>query len=64
MPDACCNHNCNQGRACPVRQACELPEPDPAPRELIFDRTGLTIAAIVALAWTIAGIASVWPFHS
>ena len=28
----CCNKNCNQGRNCPARQACELPidvaEPD------------------------------------
>lgn len=21
----CCNQNCNQGRDCPARQACELP---------------------------------------
>lgn len=21
----CCDHNCNQGRDCPTRQACELP---------------------------------------
>lgn len=25
----CCNKNCNQGRDCPARQACEIPEPDP-----------------------------------
>lgn len=24
----CCTQNCNQGRSCPVRQACEQPEPD------------------------------------
>lgn len=24
----CCTGNCNQGRACPAHQACELPEPD------------------------------------
>lgn len=22
----CCNHNCNQRRDCPTRQACELPD--------------------------------------
>jgi hypothetical protein len=29
---SCCNKNCNQGKNCPARQACELPidmaEPD------------------------------------
>jgi len=24
--DYCCNHGCNQGRNCPAREACELPE--------------------------------------
>ena len=23
----CCTANCSQGRACPVRQACQVPEP-------------------------------------
>lgn len=24
--EVCCNHGCNQGRNCPARQACEIPE--------------------------------------
>lgn len=24
--DYCCNYGCNQGRSCPARQSCELPE--------------------------------------
>jgi hypothetical protein len=25
-PAGCCSHACGQGRSCPIRQACELPE--------------------------------------
>jgi hypothetical protein len=28
----CCTANCDQGRRCPVRAACELPEQLPEPR--------------------------------
>ena len=28
----CCDYNCNQGRDCPARQACELPEQPAKPR--------------------------------
>lgn len=28
--ETCCNHGCNQGRNCPARQACLLPENVPS----------------------------------
>lgn len=42
----CCNNDCNQGRTCPARQACELPIDDD-----IADPAGAVVtAAIVAVA--------------
>ncbi|CAB5144462.1 hypothetical protein UFOVP147_14 [uncultured Caudovirales phage] len=35
----CCNHNCNQGRDCPVRQACELP--------ITMDEPPVTFARVI-----------------
>jgi len=49
---SCCNKNCNQGRNCPARQACEIPidvvEPDSILMDLI--RTaGWPLAGLLAL---------------
>ncbi len=52
--ESCCNSQCSQGRACPARQACELPE-DAAMRATLVDLlwaaglAGCVIVAVVAL---------------
>jgi hypothetical protein len=46
----CCNHACNQGRTCPVRQACELPDHSPAESDMtvgIFFLLALWFLALV-----------------
>lgn len=42
----CCSGNCNQGRACPTRQACELPVDD----DMTPTAKALVIAASLAVA--------------
>jgi hypothetical protein len=52
----CCTANCSQGRKCPARQACELPEPDTT-RPQLFARYGLLllIAIVAGIAWAVFG---------
>jgi hypothetical protein len=50
----CCTANCSQGRACPARQACELPEPDTS---RLFARYALllSVAIVAGIAWSVFG---------
>lgn len=52
--DTACNFNCNQGRACPTRQACELPIDDGT------DAVGDLWAAILVAA--VSGVALIAAF--
>lgn len=56
----CCNQDCVQGRQCPVRQACELPEPTPRPRQFepTYDLRGPYTRAPGPLRRLAAAIAS------
>jgi hypothetical protein len=42
----CCNYACNQGKTCPTRQACELPEADPT--RIDWTAIGIRAAALLA----------------
>lgn len=46
----CYNKNCNQGKNCPARQACEIPEPEP-PRKP--SRWPVLAYLVSALFWTL-----------
>jgi hypothetical protein len=56
----CCNANCAQGRACPVRQACELPADDIDPTK----PNVLASAAKYALILIAFGVICASPFLS
>ena len=47
--DYCGNHGCNQGRNCPVRQSCELPEPGDGhdPKDFLDVLIGIATAVVV-----------------
>jgi len=48
----CCSYACQQGRTCPVHQACELPDLDDEDRDgnsaLLF-----VVVSLVALFWNL-----------
>jgi hypothetical protein len=46
----CCNKNCNQGKNCPSRQACEIPEPDPPNKP---NRWPVRVYLFSALIWAL-----------
>jgi hypothetical protein len=46
----CCNKNCNQGKNCPARQACELPEPEQPPKPI---RCPALVYLLGALFWAL-----------
>lgn len=61
----CCNHGCNQGRNCPARQACQLPEQEPDPSENLKQLSqamqGVSISAgLVMAALVIAHLLVRW----
>ena len=47
-----CSHDCFQGRACPARQACELPEV--AAKSSRIRNIGITTALVVSIALALA----------
>ena len=51
-----CNHNCNQGRNCPTRQACELAEPDPMPTTFRLIWWAILFFVALAAVSFIAGV--------
>ena len=51
----CCTANCNQGRTCPTRQACELPEESAG--SLLSSRTVWLGAVLSVIAW---GLVAGW----
>jgi hypothetical protein len=60
----CCDSagfNCNQGRDCPVRQACELPERDTDGALTLVEVFVVILAASVAAAFLIRLITYDWP---
>lgn len=58
--EKCCHGDCNQGRSCPTRQACELPVDDGELRE---SAKAIVWALTVAVA-VLALIAVLSPFFS
>jgi hypothetical protein len=50
----CCNNDCNQGRNCPARQSCELPD-----EESLNGAAAMLWAAVVVLVLVIVGL-SLW----
>ncbi len=59
----CCNGMCNQGRNCPVRQACRLPErrrdTEGEPLEFVFAEDAVassTIAVVLVLACIVVAL--------
>jgi len=53
--ETCCNHGCNQGRNCPARQACELPDNVPSNFGIALEWfTSLVISWVVVGAISVA----------
>ena len=51
-----CNNNCNQGKSCPARQACELPERsdgNPAPTKDAISLCEIARLAVASAALTV-----------
>lgn len=56
-----CNQRCNQGRDCPTRQACEVPERESAPLFASSRRASAAVAvALVIGAAVVASILAGW----
>lgn len=54
----CCNQDCRQGRDCPARQACALPEDGEPRRQLLPE--GWFIGALLALAIVAVALLAHW----
>ncbi len=52
----CCTRNCQQGRTCPVHQACELPDEDAEDRA-----SNAALLFFIAMFGAIAAAAFLWP---
>jgi len=53
---SCCNSQCNQGRACPARQACELPEDASMTTALIDMLWAIGLVACVVVVITLVSL--------
>jgi hypothetical protein len=58
-----CTGNCQQGRKCETRQACELPEDDDmtTPAFAIVDAVLIALAVIVTVVFLASAAMDLWP---